>query len=780
MLPSRRSVTLLCAILALVGWWVFSVTSIKRPGMLIHSNSASELTQEAAITSTMADQAEDTMSAALAISPSEKVLPILVSQGTTVDWDRLNPAAHRAIEVEVNEVLFEVAIDTLEVGDLLTVDLFGESYQARVQTSQLWGRADGTLAVRAQLEDDPHGFIALSSTGGIIRAWLKDAKNHRDFQIRYDVERGTHLLLEIDDAGSEVYGCANDEHGHLEAAPLSAEVESPVASTPLVEGDELSEATAGVMIVYTPAALAREGSVSNMELNISQSLLLANNVLSISDTQMQLDLVHSAEVNYTQTSSANTDLSRFKEVGDGYMENVHTLRDLYGADFVVLFIDTQSVGGLGYRPTNYESLDLAFCVVRVQQSDTTSYTTIHEIGHNMGLGHSRTQSQQAYSSGIAYYAAGWQWSDAASSASVGYCSVMTYENFNGSGGDEYDRVGYFSNPDILYNGNPTGDATNANAARVIRDGRTFYAAFRDPVEYPFQTFPYDYGFESGEMNWMQSDSDSIDWTLDATGSTPSVDTGPNTAHSGSQYGFTEASYNYNETAIIEADFDFSNLSTPLISFYYHMWDGDTGNMGTLDLEVSTDAGQTWTSHFTRSGSQGVNWLPASVSLEDYAGQVVRLRFRGETGPDYQSDISIDTIVVRESLPGDVVTDFASWFAFNYPSIVDDGQGDDPDGDGIINFVEYALGSNPDDPTSGSLPSGVLHLGTQTYTFSFTRAQPTVRYVVESIPELGDWTGSSVWDSSAAPVDLVEVGEQQDVEIDATGTQRFVRLNMSEE
>lgn len=748
--------------------------------MPVHSNFGDQPTQELAVTANTADHSDSITTTPLTVSSAGAVVPILVSSRGAVDWQSRNPAAHRAVEVDVNEVLFKVAIDTLEVGDLLTVEIFGASYQARVQTSQLWGRGDGTLAVRAQLEDDPHGFIALSSTGGIIRAWLKDAKNHRDFQIRYDVERGAHLLLEVDDAASEVYGCANDEHEHLESGQLSAETASAAIPAQIVEGDELTETTAGVMIVYTPAALTREGSVSNMELNISQSLLLANSVLSNSDTEMQLDLVHSAEVNYTQSSSPNTDLTRFKEVEDEYMGNVHTLRDLYGADFVVLFIDTQSVGGLGYRPTNYARPDLAFCLVRVQQSDTTSYTTIHEIGHNMGLGHSRTQSQQAYSSGIAPYAAGWQWSDASSFATVGYCSVMTYENFNGSGSDEYERVGHFSNPDILYSGNPTGDSTDANAARVIREGRTFYAAFRDPLEYPFQTFPYDYGFEIGQINWMQSDSDSIDWTLDGSGSTPSVDTGPDASHSGSRYGFTEASYNYNETAIIEADFDFSNLSTPMISFYYHMWDGDAGNMGTLHFEVSTNDGQTWTPHFTRSGSQGVSWLSASVSLEDYAGQLVRLRFRGETGPSYESDISIDTIVVRDGMPGDDVTDFASWFAVNYPSVEDDEQSDDPDGDGIVNFVEYALGSNPDDASSGALPSGVLHVDTQTYVFSFTRAQSTVRYVVESIPELGDWTDSGVWDSSAAPVDLVEVGEEQAVEIDASGDQRFIRLNMSEE
>lgn len=53
---------------------------------------------------------------------------------------------------------------------------------------------------------------------------------------------------------------------------------------------------------------------------------------------------------------------------------------------------------------------------------------------------------------------------------------------------------------------------------------------------------------------------------------------------------------------------------------------------TLRAEVSTDDGATWTSIFSRngvglnSGLWDANWIPRSVSLAAYAGQVVKLRF----------------------------------------------------------------------------------------------------------------------------------------------------------
>ena len=45
------------------------------------------------------------------------------------------------------------------------------------------------------------------------------------------------------------------------------------------------------------------------------------------------------------------------------------------------------------------------------------------------------------------------------------------------------------------------------------------------------TFPYAESFESGLGNWTQPSTDDFDWTRNS-GSTPTNNTGPNSAHSG--------------------------------------------------------------------------------------------------------------------------------------------------------------------------------------------------------------------------------------------------------
>ena len=635
-----------------------------------------------------------------------------------------------------------------------------------------------------QIDGDPHGYLALSSAAGVLRVLATDTIHHKTYQLRYDATRQAHVLLDVDEAKTDTLNCASgDHHDHFEGSPLGTEADTSNSPAPIagsIEADLSADITTiDVLAIYTPAAKAREGGLANMQANISQSLLLGNQVLANSMTQVQVNLVHSAEVDYVESSSAQTDLVRIKSF-DGIMDEVHTLRDLYAADFVVFFIDTSSVGGLGYRPTSYERPDLAFCLVRSQQSDTTSYTTIHEISHNMGNGHSKTQSTQAYNESFVTYAAGWQWNDDSSSASVGYCSVMTYENFNGSGSNEYDRVAHLSNPDVLYNGHATGHPEDGDAARVIRDGRLYYAAFReDPIDYPYADFPSTYGFELGDPSWFQSTADDHNWTTNQSGNTTSIGTGPSDAHQGSKYAYVEASSHNNETAILEADFNLSELGNPQISFAYHMYDADSGNMGSLTLEASMTDGESWDLLWSVTGNQGDAWQQAAIPLDEYAEPSVRLRFRAVTGSSYRSDIAIDSITIEEFIPNTPIS-FSTWITDNYPGLSDSAPDGDSDGDGYSNFFEYALGLKLNVPETQAPTQAVFDPQLKTLTFSFTRAQDSVRYRVHSTLDLADWNSATAeWDSVTA-TDLVPKGKVQAVEINASAPTRFVRLNISEE
>lgn len=710
---------------------------------------------------------------------------VITHSGEALVWASRNPAAFRAKQIEVDARLLEVSLDTLAVGDHIRFDLFdGEQISAQVRKTQLWGRASSTLGVTARMAERPESFVTLSSTGGVLRAWIHDATAGRDYQLRYDVARRTHVLLEIDTAGSEVYSCGSDDHDH-EAAPLGDEPESNGTGDTLETDLPSADTVVDVMVVYTDGALAVEGSLANMEANISEAFLKANLVHANSLSQLELNVVHTLEVDHNESSSATNDLYALSRFDDQF-DQVHYLREyVYFADFVSFFVDTNSAGGLGFRPSTYDRIDYGYNLVRVQQSDTTSYTTVHELGHNMGIGHSRGQRQQSFKSGIQRYAAGWQWADSSSSATIGYCSVMTYENFDGSGSDEYERVAHFSNPDVSYNGNPTGDIDDGNAASVLRVGREFYAAFLEPLEYPIQrTLPYHLDFEAGEdaSLWQQFRSDSQDWDMTQSGGTPSSSTGPSGAYSGARYAYVEASDHSYDSALLTADFDFTYALEPSISFAYHMDDSGRGQMGNLYLEVSTDGGVNWDRVFARSGGQGAQWNLAEIDLSGYVGHVVRLHFRADVGAGYRSDIAIDSILVDGQIEGEPPATFATWLQANYPSISDADPAGDPDGDGIESFLEYALGRSPNDFEIGGLPTTQFNSAQGKLIFSFTRGQEHVSYVVQSVADLGSWQDADVeWDSSTnpPPADLVELGATQTVEIDMVGDTRFVRLEVSE-
>jgi len=157
-------------------------------------------------------------------------------------------------------------------------------------------------------------------------------------------------------------------------------------------------------------------------------------------------------------------------------------------------------------------------------------------------------------------------------------------------------------------------------------------------------FPYTEGFEGSFGGWSQSTNDDINWTRhDAP--TPSSNTGPTAAAEGSWYAFVESSFSNHpsKVAILESPcFDISTVANPQFSFSYHMFGA---NMGSLDLEVSSDGGNTWSAPiWTRGGNQGILWLQDEVSLVGY-GDIIKLRFVGTTGNGYRSDIAIDDLLI---------------------------------------------------------------------------------------------------------------------------------------
>jgi len=156
------------------------------------------------------------------------------------------------------------------------------------------------------------------------------------------------------------------------------------------------------------------------------------------------------------------------------------------------------------------------------------------------------------------------------------------------------------------------------------------------------------GLANGWQNQLNLVADDIDWRTNE-GSTPSADTGPDLDHNpgtaSGNYLYLEASACFNKEAVaVSPCFDLTGSTMPELKFWYHMYGAD---MGELHLDVF--ANDVWTNDVIPaiSGNQGNLWHQATVNLSAFTGGIINIRFRGNTGTNFMSDVAIDDINIFE-------------------------------------------------------------------------------------------------------------------------------------
>jgi hypothetical protein len=214
-----------------------------------------------------------------------------------------------------------------------------------------------------------------------------------------------------------------------------------------------------VIVAYTKKAASNYTDVKRelVDLSIEE----ANDSFRRSGIgQVQLRLVHAYQTDYVEEGTHFDHVWRFADKGDGYMNEIHPLRDKYKADVAVLIVDDPQGCGLATRV--FADAEEAFAVVHHECAANT-YSLAHEIGHIIGARHDlnldKTMTPFAFGHG---FVNGTKWRD-----------IMSYKESCGG----CPRLPVWSSPKVLVKGEPAGTAELDNA-RVIAEQAARVAAFR--------------------------------------------------------------------------------------------------------------------------------------------------------------------------------------------------------------------------------------------------------------------------------------------------------------
>ncbi|MEG3972210.1 DUF4347 domain-containing protein [Microcoleus sp. T2B6] len=314
------------------------------------------------------------------------------------------------------------------------------------------GRIQGAL-------DDSEVILTNSKKDGVAIGNIR--YKDKFYQIRY-AGNGLHSIREIDQAAFP------DVHQDSDAVPVPSDSFADLPdSSPDLTGDD--PAVIDVMVVYTAAAKDAEGGTDAMNTLIDLAESETNLGYENSGVNHRIRIVHRQEIDYTESGNASTDLNRLRNTSDGFIDEVHQLRNTYSADMVSLFVDSLDYGGIGYLMTDpsYGFANSAFTVVK-RNNAAGSYTFAHELGHNQGAHHNE---QNASSAGAYPYAYGYR----DTTDPITFRTIMSYQTRRPD--PPITRINRWSNPDRTYLGEPTGTSSTDNA-RTLNNTAIYAANWR--------------------------------------------------------------------------------------------------------------------------------------------------------------------------------------------------------------------------------------------------------------------------------------------------------------
>lgn len=370
----------------------------------------------------------------------------------------------RSRQVAVNtQILHEIVQNhsgsAVPVPAAFVLNLFDDvSYVADIYTIEQLG--GGSFGLVGQVNSTGYNELVMVVRGEMIQGYVQDGQNV--YEIQFDGQG--HTIFEVDSSAYPGY-LHPPEQGQVLGESAQPDADLIAADS----GDQID-----VLAVYTPGARVALGGTAAIETRIQNSILSANTGYTNSGIVQQVNLVGMEEVSYSEDIPGATyddewvaALHRLTfgyytsppvndPVSATYLADARAYREAYGADLVFMVTDLPYFYcGLGWVAGSSGAAEYGFSVVHYNCTGTSAYSVQHEMGHNMGACHDRANSSITCMFDYSY---GYQQPNQ-------FYTVMAYAAGCADEGFSCTRINRWSNPDLTYNGFPTGVAiTEPNSA----------------------------------------------------------------------------------------------------------------------------------------------------------------------------------------------------------------------------------------------------------------------------------------------------------------------------
>ena len=405
--------------------------------------------------------------------------------------------AQRSLSMEANATLATIRADPLASELRIGHSAPAAVLEAQALSISLPGVASDPIAFAVNVERHAHGLSSLHASDDSSVSLVVDG-----LDVLGDIRIGD-ALYKLTPLGGGMIAVYRYDTSQLRQHPenwdeLMRQVPDPPPRDDIKpEPQRGAAADTGdvidIMVVYTSAARVEAGNIGAF---IQFAIDNTHRAYRNTSIRPRLRLVHKYETSYAQHSDIKVDLDRLSYTAntvfnngerpdpEGYMDEVHALRDRHGADLVVLIVGRHTDGcGWAWIPyyKDYPNSNFSgsgFSVIVQSCETSTHYVLAHEIGHNHGARHDPDNNNLPkgfpYGHGFCNTVHNWN-------------TVMAYSSNNQ--GNCWPEIPYFSSPFVRYQGVATGDREVRDNRRVLNETALRVANFRQKQLYS-HTLPF--------------------------------------------------------------------------------------------------------------------------------------------------------------------------------------------------------------------------------------------------------------------------------------------------